>query len=210
MRQGTQYAGSPERQCTAEIRRAATSNAFAARNKRPHCPSESIRPFTTASRMSPAHLTALPPESLHNVCEILEATYRPSVRSFALACKQCHHTANAVLFRRIRLNVKSGGQRSQDDVRRWIAILEHRDSFRHVRQIHIKLEVSGIMAPDKNNVPTSDEIDTAWKPLIALIERLPALYDLIYSDPKRRRQLPPCLRAAAERTSGRLHCWITS
>lgn len=89
---------------------------------------------------------SLPPELLHRVCEALDNTHRPSVKSLALVSHRFHTAATTVLFRQIHLDV-SGRIRLQADTKKWLDTLQRTFSHKHVRQ----LRISGYMPCEQDD-----------------------------------------------------------
>jgi hypothetical protein len=88
-------------------------------------------------------LEELPTEMLQQIAGYLHGT--PSLLSFSLASKTCHHAALPLSFRNIYLTV-SNRESLQLDVDTLIEILSRSNSARHVRFLAIKGFLRGVMS----------------------------------------------------------------
>jgi hypothetical protein len=138
--------------------------------------------------MSLLLLDMLPMELLQLIGNMLNDDHRPSVTSFSLVNRQCRRAVGQVLFRRVRIDVKSP-EGLATEVERWSTILVVNDGFRHVRKVDIlgdmyedwKKRHRRAESPEHDGSQCADfQYEDSWLPLSSFIDRMPALKDLYY------------------------------
>jgi len=86
-------------------------------------------------------LEALPPESLEEICAMIDAAHRPSIYTIALVSKSYRRAARQFLFRSLYLDVKNTHQLC-DNVNQLYDGLHASGSFGYVRDFWITGELS--------------------------------------------------------------------
>jgi len=154
-------------------------------------------------------LEALPPESLEEICAMIDAAHRPSIYTIALVSKSYRRAARQFLFRSLYLDVKNTHQLC-DNVNQLYDGLHASGSFGYVRDFWITGELSHSHPIDGikglGQAPQNDEkINETWDLVARLLERLTALENITY---KGRAPFPPSLLAALHNSpslESRLH-----
>lgn len=149
--------------------------------------------------MSSSAIERLPTEIVLQICELLQDTHPASTRSFSETSHKIRHIANKVIFRKVLLSIRDHNS-VKEEVQRLLDVLGPIFALDHIRTLRL------CAPPDPNkrdirypyNWHSSDmapaevvaTYDLAWTPVVALLQRCPALSDLIY---ELEHQLPPCV-----------------
>lgn len=135
-----------------------------------------------------------------------------------MTCKYCSRAVGAFLFRNLHLQIQST-QQLPSAVNNFTSALRAVNGLGFVRRLHITAEPLNtttrwhfIEEEDQNDTEHSqhedeskseDGMEHTWTSLACLIERLPALKDLVYES--RTQQFPPILLDAIRKSACRLH-----
>ncbi|KAK1998690.1 hypothetical protein LX36DRAFT_23378 [Colletotrichum falcatum] len=149
-------------------------------------------------------LDTLPAETLINIAGYLEGVQLPDLSSFALTSRACNAAASCHLFRDIHIRIRHP-RKLQQDVAKWLAVLQRTNASRHVRRLVMTFEDrtlhhSDLYSPDRFSL-TVEESDSliyakrmlpknrrlrdifvdpkAWAPMVQLLKTLVRLTNMV-------------------------------
>ncbi|KAK4501267.1 hypothetical protein PRZ48_007074 [Zasmidium cellare] len=151
-------------------------------------------------------IDSLPLEILLQICEYIDQTHRPSLKSLALVNKALLEPCAAQLFRTIHIHISSP-EDCQETVKQWTELLSQRNCLEDVRTV----EIHGFLANDEDRADyqqcqycqnilqdeswmercmhshsgglSLEEENKAFKPIATFLEALPSATDLIWRCP---------------------------
>jgi hypothetical protein len=153
----------------------------------------------------------LPPEIFLQICELLRDDHRASIHSFSGTSHRVRSLAKSIIFQRVKLPIRNHDS-VEETVQRLSDALGPISALDHIRTLRLCVP-SDCFDPMTLHYPSnwfrSDmapaEViwthDHAWTPVVDLLQRCPALSDLIH---ELEHQLPPCVLNALHQY--RPHC----
>jgi len=155
--------------------------------------------------MPSSAIECLPPEIVLQICELLQDTHPASTRSFSETSHKIRDLANTVIFRKVLLSIRDHDN-VREEVQRLSDALGPIFALDHIRTLRLcrppdanKRDIrypSSWYSSDMEPAEVVGTYDLAWTPVVALLQRCPALSDLIY---ELEYQLPPCVLDAIHR-----------
>lgn len=144
-------------------------------------------------------IECLPPEVLLQICELLQDTHPASILSFSETSHKVRNLANTVIFRKVLLSIRDH-ESVKEEVQRLSDALGPIFALDYIRTLRLckpsdpnKRDIRYPSNWYNNDMAPAEVVGTydfAWTPIVALLQRCPALSDLIY---ELEYQLPPCV-----------------